>query len=272
MFTRLPFTVRLGLELIVAAIALAGGFARWDHTRSWEPLNQPVSLARGHMAAYGVIYRWGASDSFLLSLLLLWICAGVAGSGGTLLAIAGAGRFRRPHPAVAPGIAPGGIRGSVRLFRKPARVLPFSGLSYFGKIAALFYTVLFLTFWFVTADAHIGPVGLTVHLMRPRVMGEPSPGLQPIQVRVTLRGSSKAPDVYLDSRRVSWDDLPLVLRAELSRRPPNWPVYVEGDPNMNYGFAVKAVDAARGLGANVVLVAPNARPSPRPKRDASEPK
>jgi hypothetical protein len=49
MFTRLQFTLRAGLGLICAAIAIAGGWEFWVETRIWVPLDIPISLAQGHI-------------------------------------------------------------------------------------------------------------------------------------------------------------------------------------------------------------------------------
>lgn len=53
---------------------------------------------------------------------------------------------------------------------------------------------------------------------------------------------------------MDWEDFDIVLQKELIRRPPNWPVYLEGDPNMEWKWAVKTIDRIRGLGAEVVLL------------------
>lgn len=78
-------------------------------------------------------------------------------------------------------------------------------------------------------------------------------------VRLERDGSRLEPDVYVDSRRASWAELPRLLRAGLSRRPPSWPIYLFGDPEIQYGWAVKVVDVARGVGGKVVLVERSSR-------------
>ena len=64
------------------------------------------------------------------------------------------------------------------------------------------------------------------------------------------------PRLLVDSVRAAWEDFPSVLRDKLKQRPPNWPVYVHGDPELTFARPVKAVDIIRGLHAEVVLLAP----------------
>jgi hypothetical protein len=228
----------------------------------WMTFRQPTFARLGAilvMVGLGAcisIYRWTGAEYADSRSLLLWLCALTAGGGGALLTIAGRDRFRQPHPAVASGASPGGISGGVRLARKPAKARPFSGLAYFGRTAAFFYMLMFLVMFYIKSADCIIPVGLTVRLMRPGVVGESTPGMQPIVVRLQRHGANSPPDLYVDSQHVSWTEFSVVLRAGLSQRPPNWPIYVEGDPEMEFKWAAMVVDTAKGLGATVVLVAP----------------
>ena len=43
-----PWTLRIGIALILAGIGLFGGWRWWMVTRTWVPLDVPVSLAKGH--------------------------------------------------------------------------------------------------------------------------------------------------------------------------------------------------------------------------------
>jgi len=51
-----------------------------------------------------------------------------------------------------------------------------------------------------------------------------------------------------------WEDLGAVLRKELNQRPPDWPVYLKGDPNMDFGVVGKAIGEIRGEGAEVIIL------------------
>jgi hypothetical protein len=78
--------------------------------------------------------------------------------------------------------------------------------------------------------------------------------------RVDAARNGALPVLYVNSRIVSREDFETVLRSELSLRPPTWPVYFEGDPGMPWEYAVKTIDAIRGLYAEVVLLAATTTP------------
>ena len=45
-----------------------------------------------------------------------------------------------------------------------------------------------------------------------------------------------------------------MLRENLAYYPPHWPIYLDGDPAMQWRDAVEAIDVIRGLGADVILL------------------
>jgi biopolymer transport protein ExbD len=96
------------------------------------------------------------------------------------------------------------------------------------------------------------PVGLKIRLREPEIEHGRMPGLQPLRIYVGYDGHQ--PIVTVDSQAVSWDDFATVLKRELWRRPPNWPVYLDGDRDMEWGNAVRAMDVINGFGAQVVLL------------------
>jgi len=75
-----------------------------------------------------------------------------------------------------------------------------------------------------------------------------------VLVRVQLAAKNLPPDLYVDSRRVPWDDFDAILQTEINRRPPDWPVYLEGDPESDWASAVSVIDRIRGLQAQVILI------------------
>lgn len=62
--------------------------------------------------------------------------------------------------------------------------------------------------------------------------------------------------VYIDSQATSWNDFTGHLQKELSLRPPNWPIYLESDGDVDWGYAAQTIDAIHGLRAEVVLLPP----------------
>src|SRR3954454_18595887 len=97
--------------------------------------------------------------------------------------------------------------------------------------------------------------GLPGRLPKLGVVATPLPGIQPVLVEVRLAEHSQRPEIYVNSQPVQWDDLEAVLRKQMSIRPPSWPVYLQGDANMDFGWAAKAIDIIRGAHAEVMLVA-----------------
>jgi hypothetical protein len=86
-----------------------------------------------------------------------------------------------------------------------------------------------------------------------------------VRLQLTTRGTR--PDLYVGSQRMLWEDFDAFLKKEIVRRPPNWPVYFEGDPEMDWQYAAKAIDRIRGLQAEVIIVThKSARPEGRPGR------
>jgi biopolymer transport protein ExbD len=115
------------------------------------------------------------------------------------------------------------------------------------------YLLTFLMVWMSwvvgTSLGRVSRHGLRVHLIRPGVTAPRSPGIQPLLVQVVGDWRSGRPSLYIDSNRVAGEDLDTVLHKEMSRRPPDWPVYVEGDPDLEWRQVVEAIDAIRGAPA-----------------------
>jgi biopolymer transport protein ExbD len=95
-------------------------------------------------------------------------------------------------------------------------------------------------------------VGFPIHVVRPGVTAARSPGIQPL--RVSVRGVSQNPRLFVDFQPVAWEDFSALLKKELARRPPDWPVYVEGDPDLEWRQVAEAIDAVRGQHAQVALL------------------
>jgi hypothetical protein len=80
-----------------------------------------------------------------------------------------------------------------------------------------------------------------------------------VLVRLQFRGNKRLPAVYVDSRLVSWEDFDAVLRKDIYERPPHWPVYLQGDPELDWSSVAEPIDRIRGLDAEVILLTRNSR-------------
>jgi len=146
---------------------------------------------------------------------------------------------------------------SLRHYRetRPWSTWPFSRTSWYGLIGTNVYLVILIPVWLLSPRPMV-PRGLVVHLVKPGIAPPCTPGIQPLRVRIAREDVHSPPKLYLDSRLVAWEDFGTVLQKEMSQRPPNWPVYVEGSGDMEWGHAVRAIDTIRGLQAQVVLLTP----------------
>jgi hypothetical protein len=138
----------------------------------------------------------------------------------------------------------------------------FSRLSWFALLIVIGLILLTISFGVLQILAYRVPIGLRVRLVRPGIPAQSTPWIEPLRVRVVFAGPKVRPNLYLNSQLVSWEDFGTVLQGELNRRPPHWPVYVEGDPDLEWQHVVKAIDAIRGLQAEAVLLT-TATASPR---------
>ena len=188
----------------------------------------------------------------LLGFLAFVVCAPVG-----VFAIIQSAVLRRAERHAAflgsrPFTQPGSFGGSAlrvqfrRAVRSPV-ARPFSSLSMTSMILVL-VLVTILTFFVGLHSGDRVPTGLRIHISRPGVVAQRVAGIQPIRVRVASTG------VYLNFHLVDRDDFGSFLRTELDRRPPNWPVYVEGDPNLEWKSVAQVIDAIRGQQAEVVLL------------------
>jgi hypothetical protein len=166
---------------------------------------------------------------------------------------------------VAPFVGKTTIFGNTRWKRRPSTPRPFSRMSYIGLVTATTYLLLFIPLCVIQSWAYMGPKGLRVHLLRLGITSQRNPGIQPVLVQLESRGRRGRPSLYVDFQPVSWEDFGVVLQKELNQRPPNWPVYFQGDPDMEWDWAGKTIDAIRGLQAEVILLT-TAPALPRVKR------
>ena len=111
-------------------------------------------------------------------------------------------------------------------------------------------------------DTDVGPSILVFH--RPGGVTDPSvetrnrcpaqPGNAAAARQAGIRERGRRPNLFVDSQSVTWEDFGSLLRRKLVQRPPGWPVYLQGDADMEWQWAVKAIEIIRGQGPEVVLL------------------
>lgn len=179
-----------------------------------------------------------------------WVKAHCLTQPGPLPPLAGGRPQATPAPAAARAYSWAINRNRHR--KLIVRNVPaFARLSGFSLLLVPILVVLEIPFVVIAPIFH---KGLLVRLVRPEIPAQSTPWLEPLRVRVALAGPKVRPKLYLNSQLVSWEDFGTVLQKELNRRPPHWPVYVEGDPDLLWQEVAKAIDAVRGLQAEVVLL------------------
>jgi hypothetical protein len=96
--------------------------------------------------------------------------------------------------------------------------------------------------------------GLPARVFRPEKTSQPIPGLEPVLVQMRLKAGDSRPELYINSLLVPLDDFETNLLKALNRCPPEWLVYFEGDPDLEWGAVVDVVDRIRGLHLRVTML------------------
>jgi biopolymer transport protein ExbD len=120
-----------------------------------------------------------------------------------------------------------------------------------GYFYALTSFVLFLTCSLPVLLGPRIPVGLPVTLVRMDAWKiKTDSTFEPLVIRVEL-----GHQLYLNAKPMSADELSKALGEQLARRP-NWYVYVDADPNVQFADVAWAIDIIRGQHADAVMVTP----------------
>jgi biopolymer transport protein ExbD len=135
----------------------------------------------------------------------------------------------------------------------------------------LIYLLLNISLGMTRVLSYRFPKGLMTHLLIPEAQAQSSPGIQPVYVRLESGGINARPSLYVDSQPVPWENFETVLRKELRLRHPDWPVYLEADPDMEWKWPVMAIDKIRGLQAQVILLTRQAASSLKPSGSTTRP-
>ena len=128
---------------------------------------------------------------------------------------------------------------------------PFSSPPAFALVVApIFMIVMFI---FVVFLQPYPSRGLYVKLLKPGPLAATDPLNEPVVIQIVDAGVGMTPDVYVNSNPSSWNTLASDLKNELKLRP-KWTVYVQADPVLPWANIVNAIDVAKGLHADVVLL------------------
>jgi len=137
------------------------------------------------------------------------------------------------------------------------------------------YSFLILPMWVMQFWRYVEPHGLLIHAQYPSRMPSESAGLQPIRIRVELSEQPRRPLVRMGPHTMSLNEFGPQLLWELRIRPSSWPVYVDGDPDLEWGEVVSVIDVIRGCHGEVVMLpldepdTAKSRASKRPSRGKS---
>jgi biopolymer transport protein ExbD len=139
-----------------------------------------------------------------------------------------------------------------------AQILPlkpaFTALPAFGLVCALGLSWLVMLHMLFYQFGRFRTEGLSVFVMKSVPHTDQSDRRTvPLVLKVGVSGPNSPPKLYLNSKPLSWEELDSSLRAELSKQPAKV-VYVEADTNLSWQDALRAIDAAHGLQARVVLL------------------
>jgi len=134
-------------------------------------------------------------------------------------------------------------------------VKPFSGLPHFGVFGTLMLFAVFVPMVLMRCTEPFTS-GVTAYVLKPGAKpGDADLRFEPLTIQISNLPRN-AIAVYLNSQSVSFDDLSNALKAELSRRPPNCPVYIQADDEVPWDLAVRAVAIIQNLHGRPVILPP----------------
>ena len=137
-----------------------------------------------------------------------------------------------------------------RLPLKPA----LNALPSFGLMCSLVLSWLVMLHMVFHEVGHFHSKGLQISLPRPFPhMDRIDRWGVPLVLNVKAGGTNLPAKLYMNSKPLSWDKLNYSLRAELNKQEMKV-VCVEADSDVSWQDALRAVDAASGLNAKVVLL------------------
>lgn len=127
----------------------------------------------------------------------------------------------------------------------------FSSPPAFALLAAPVLVILIIIFMVVLQPYPAR--GLYVKVLKPGPLAATDPLSDPVVVQILDAGLGMTPELYINSKPTSWNTFGDDLKNELKLRP-KWLVYIQADPNLPFADITSAIDVAKGLHADVVLL------------------
>ena len=134
--------------------------------------------------------------------------------------------------------------GTIRRRRWPLRPR-FNSLPSRGLISFSLAVPLIVVMWI--RGASLTPIGFRVYLLPVSQTSRVQPATGTLTLRIDAKGR-----YYLDSKLIAHEELANSVARLTWPAPPV--VYLYADPNLDYQDVIAAIDALRGLRANVVLL------------------
>jgi len=239
-------------------IAFFDATAKGHYRLDIDVLSDASCLNAGHPR----LAVWTASTSYYaLYRVALWLSfIPITGGFGLLIRapLMAALRLRRRSQTL--GISEGPVAEHRRWPPRFPRTKPFSLLPSFGLFYATVLSFLVIALLFIQTFRPI-PKGLWVSVLQRPPEAKGAAEIPPIVVRLEDAGPAFPPELYVNSRAVSWEGLEFAVRRQLTARP-EWVVYIEADADVPWVDVVSVVDMVRGLQAKAVLLTSEA-PEPR---------
>jgi biopolymer transport protein ExbD len=139
-----------------------------------------------------------------------------------------------------------------RIFSKYPLGRQFSKLPGFALIAAPGLAVVLAAF--TSFSSFRGPVGLELRLLQPGdLAASKAAPVQPLFIELSEMSAGEKPDIYLNSKRTTWDDLDSSLRNNLKIRPQPT-VYVEADDDVQWANVALVIDSVKADSDDVIIL------------------
>jgi biopolymer transport protein ExbD len=206
---------------------------------------RPVGMQRD--AAIAMLTTYIAA-SFLTTVAGLPVALAAAGSSNYLLWLIERVELVDPHWR---GLAKDSAAGC-RVFPKHPLRKQFSKLPAFALIAAPGLAAVLAVF--MTFSSFRRSVGLEVRLLQIGAIETNNDSrVQPLLVGLSATSPDEKPDIYLNSKKTTWDDLDVSLLNNLKTRSQR-SVYIEADDDVRWAYVALLIDSVKAHSNDVVVL------------------